>query len=144
MRTLEGSSALLMRRERGHKKALLVSTGGMFCEVLKSARMLLKRGVETDIFSLRFIKPFDFDSFAAISSKYDAVVFVEDGVRSGGVGEMLENALFERGIAVKMRIVACPDRFLAQGTREQILEDCGMSPKDIAAAALDALGADSF
>ena len=130
--------------ERGHKKALLVSTGGMFCEVLKSARMLLKRGVETDIFSLRFIKPFDFDSFAAISSQYDAVVFVEDGVRSGGAGEMLENSLFERGIAVKMRIVACPDRFLAQGTREQILEDCGMSPKDIAAAALDALGADSF
>ena len=122
------------------RKVLVATTGGMFCEVLKSARMLLKRAIETDIFSLRFLKPFDFDYFAGLASGYDAVVVVEDGVRIGGVGEEIENALVERNVPVKTRIVACPDRFLQQGNREQILEDCGMGPNDIFRAALSALG----
>ena len=121
------------------RSVLLVATGGMFCEVLKAARMLLKRGIKADIYSLRFLKPFDFDSFASVLSSYDVTVFVEDGVRSGGIGECIENSIYERKIQIKTKVMAFPDKFLAHGTRDQILDDCGMAPQNIFDSAMDLL-----
>jgi len=117
--------------DNNHKKILLVSTGGIFCEVLQAARMLLQIGIETDIYSLRFLKPFDEEYFVEIAKDYNGIVFIEDGVRIGGIGEYLENVLFNKNVSINTKVMAFPDRFLSQGNRSQILEDCKICPKDI-------------
>ena len=121
------------------KKVLLVCTGGIYSEVLTAARSILLAGIFTDIYVLRFIKPFDESYFISIAEQYDAVVFVEDGVKTGGIGESLAGLLArnKRFRNEKTAVIAFPDRFMANGTRAQILEDAGLSAEEIAVVALD-------
>ena len=112
------------------KKMLLVCTGGIFDETLILARNLLQNTVNTDIYSLRFIKPFDTDYFVSLAKNYDAIAIIEDGVKTGGIGEHLSATLFERGIK-NVTVFAFPDTFLAHGTRAEILDDAGLSAQKI-------------
>jgi 1-deoxy-D-xylulose-5-phosphate synthase len=121
------------------RKVLFVCTGGMYSEVLVAARSLLMKGVYADIYELRFIKPVDENYFVSLARAYTAVVIVEDGIKSGGVGEYLENVILRSGLT-RVSVMAFPDRFLPQGTRAEICEDAGMSPEDIAGTALNLLG----
>jgi len=124
-----------------HPKLLMVCTGGIYSETLTASRSLLLAGVFTDIYTLRFIKPFDESYFISIAEQYDGVVFVEDGVKSGGISEYLENVLHENDMtcSIPSFVIAFPDRFLANGTRSQIEEDAGLSSDKIAVGALDLL-----
>ena len=115
---------------RSAEKILLVCTGGILDETLVCARTLLQNGKNTDIYSLRFIKPIDEDYFVSLAKKYDKVALIEDGIKSGGVGEYLKALLFERGYK-NVRLFAFPEKFFAQGTRAQILEEAGLSAREI-------------
>ncbi len=117
---------------------LFVTTGGYYGEVVQAARALALDGICADIYSLRFVKPVDEDFFAGIAQGYVAVILVEDGVRSGGVGVYLQNVLYARGMT-HTAALAFPDAFLAHGTREEIAADAQMSPRHIAQAARDVL-----
>jgi len=123
------------------EKVLLVCTGGMYSEVLVAARTLLMRNICADIYLLRFIKPIDEDYFVSVTAAYTAVVLVEDGYKSGGICEFLENVLKKHGFT-NTAVKAFPDRFFAQGTRTEICEDAGMSSADIADAAAELLSPD--
>lgn len=120
-----------------NKKVLFVCTGGMFSECLVASRSLLLGGIWADIYSLRFIKPFDEEYFVKLASSYDAVVFVEDGILTGGIGRNLESVLLRSPYAPKIKTAATgfPDRFLHNGNRMQILEEAGLDPDTIAALA---------
>lgn len=124
----------------GRKKILLVCTGGIFSETLIAARSLILEGFSADIFSLRFIKPFDEKFFTGIAENYDAVIFVEDGVKKGGIGRDLENILL-KGAEKKIctEVLGFPDSFVANGNRAQILEEAGLSPEKIVFASKELL-----
>ncbi|MBQ0051530.1 MAG: 1-deoxy-D-xylulose-5-phosphate synthase [Treponema sp.] len=117
------------------KKVLLVCTGGIFDETLIAGRNLLGKKIDVDIYVLRFIKPLDENYFVKLAKAYDKVVFVEDGVKAGGVGEYLGALLLERGYS-NVCVKAFPDRFVAHGTRSEILEACGLNARSIAEAAI--------
>ena len=117
------------------KKMLLVCTGGIFDETLVTARNLLQKGINTDIYSLRFIKPFDENYFVSLAKDYDEVAVIEDGVKTGGVGEYIENLLSEHDFK-NVRVFAFPEKFFSQGTRDEVLNDAGLSARKIAAGLL--------
>ena len=68
--------------------------------------------------------------------KYSHIFIFEDGSKIGGVGEYIEalilkvDSLERRKRAV--HVVAFPDVFLSEGTRDEILEDLNLSPSSIA------------
>lgn len=138
---LEQKSRSRKKNAESKNKILFVCTGGMYSEVLTAARSLLLGGYPADIYSLRFIKPFDEAYFVSLSSKYNAVVIVEDGVKSGGIGESLELLLHTNNPAKKIpvKIMAFPDKFLGNGRRSEILEEAGLSPEEIALSAVNLL-----
>ena len=119
---------------RFERQALLVCTGGMYGEVLSAARNLILKGVKADIYTLRFIKPFDSEYFATIAEHYDAVVFAEDGVRIGGVSEYAATLIDK-----PKKILAFGDEYMPSATREELLELAHISTKDITEAALSLL-----
>ena len=121
------------------KKILLVCIGGIFDETLVAARALLQKGVNTDIYSLRFIKPFDEEYFCGLAKNYDEVAVIEDGVKTGGAGEYIENVLFENEFE-NVKVFAFPEKFFAHGTRAEILKDAGLSSGEIVRRLLDADG----
>ncbi len=134
--------AALSSKRKGRKASdmLLVCTGSMYSESLTAARSLLLKELSADIYILRFLKPFDESYFLSIVEKYAAVVFIEDGVRIGGMAEYLDRLVCQggrKGSRIPTAVLAFPNRFLRNGNREQILEEARLSPKDIAAAAMN-------
>ena len=116
--------------EAKKKKVLIVATGGMYSEVQKALRSVLLDGGYADLYLLRFIKPFDESYFIELASKYDGLVFVEDGVKIGGVGEYLSGLLAEKGMK-NLRVLGFEDKFFSHGSREEVLEMAGLSPSHI-------------
>lgn len=134
--------SLTAASENAEKRVLFVTTGGMYREVLTAARALLMEDIYADIYSLRFIKPLDEDFFFNLSRAYNAVVFVEDGIKTGGVSEALASACAVRGFS-HFCIKAFDERFYSQGTREQVLEQARMTAEDLKKAALETLDAET-
>ncbi len=124
--------------KRKPKKILFVTTGGLFSEVLTACRSLSFDRILSDIYSLRFIKPFDTDYFLNIAKDYDGIVFVEDGIKTGGICEYIAGICCKNGLE-NICIKAFPEKFYHQGTRNQVLAQAGLTAEDLHNAALTLL-----
>lgn len=114
-----------------HKnKILVVLTGGMYPETQKAVRSVLLEDGYADMYILRFIKPFDESYFLELAKKYYGIVFVEDGVKIGGICEYLKSILAENGI-LNTKLLGFDDKFFSHGTRDEILEAAGLSVNHI-------------
>ena len=114
-----------------HKnKVLVVLTGGMYPETQKAVRSVLLEDGYADMYILRFIKPFDESYFIELAKKYHGIVFVEDGVKIGGICEYLKSILAENGI-LNTKLLGFDDKFFSHGTRDEILEAAGLSVNHI-------------
>ena len=134
----EPSFAVQFEEQGSARRILFVTTGGMYSEVLTASRSLSFDDVVCDIYSLRFIKPFDEKYFLDLAKNYDGIIFVEDGIEIGGVSEYLARVCAENGIE-KFAVKAFPSEFYHQGTRSQVLAEAGLSPEDLRLAALKLL-----
>ena len=111
-------------------KVLLVTSGGMYPEVCKAVRSVILKNGYADTFITRFIKPFDVEYFVKLCSSYCGIVFVEDGVRTGGFSEWLSSKLFENNIK-NVKILAFDDRYYKHGNRGDVLDMAGMNVASI-------------
>ncbi len=111
-------------------KVLIVSTGGMYSEVKLAAEKLNEAKALADIYLMRFIKPLDEDYFVQTAKKYKGILFVEDGVRIGGISVYLDE-LLARNHFTKTKVLAFGDKFYSHGNRQQILEAAGLSVENI-------------
>ena len=113
-------------------KFLVVCTGSMYTEVAAACQKEEVKKIKTDIYLLRFIKPFNEEYFISLAREYKGVLFVEDGVKTGGISEHLCGVLAQNKY-LKTKVLAFDDRYYSHGTRAQILEEAGLSPEKIAA-----------
>ncbi len=138
-REIEEGRGVLLQSELNEisaikKDLLLVCTGSLFSECLKAKEILLGKGIETDIYSLRFIKPFDTSFFLELACRYKSIIFAEDGVKNGSLSEYLAGLLFadKKCRNVRSEVLAFPDYFVSNGTRNEVLCEVELSPEKIA------------
>ncbi|MCQ2572409.1 MAG: 1-deoxy-D-xylulose-5-phosphate synthase [Treponema sp.] len=113
------------------RKKLVVTTGGMFTEVQSACKKyIMENSGLADIFVLRFIKPFDETYFKDLVARYDEVILVEDGVKTGGISEYLEILLLKNDYK-NIKILAFEEKFYSHGTREEVLSEAGLGIEDI-------------
>lgn len=117
------------------KKSLIVCTGGMYTEVNHAVELLSKKNIYADIYTLRFIKPFDENYFLELSKNYNSICFVEDGIKTGGISEYLESLLHKNGFT-NTKILAFEEKFYEHATRQEILQQAGLSPDCIKKAVM--------
>ena len=130
----EGKGILISSEGKAQRnKYLIVTTGSMYSEVSQALKDNAAGKLKTDIYILRFIKPFNEEYFVQLATEYKGVLFVEDGVVTGGISEYL-CGLLARNKYLKTKLLAFEDKFYSHATREQILETAGLSPAKIAAA----------
>jgi len=72
-----------------------------------------------------------------LAQEHEMVVSIEDNLVSGGLGEKLLGRL--AGAGPQVLIFGVRYGFLAQGTREEVLEDLGLTARDIARNVLEAM-----
>jgi len=121
----------------GRSELLIISLGGILPQVLSARELLAERGVEADVYNLRFARPLDENHLCDIASGYTHVLTVEEGTTAGGVGEAVTGCFLRRGLAVRTRCAGVPDRFITHGRREELLAACGLSAEALAENAAD-------
>ena len=85
------------------------------------------------VVSLERICPIDYDEL--IPEIAGAVLFVEEGIEAGGIGQQCLFSLFQRGACERVELAAVKGRFVPHGTTQQLLSLCGLDAKSIAARA---------
>ena len=131
--------------QRGMDIALL--SAGVMLKQAKEAVGLLpsddRRRI--GIYDLRFIKPMDEEMLKEVFSRSRAVVTLEDGVRSSGVGVAVSVWASDNGFfGVPIHILGIPDAFLPCGTRDELYRLAGIDAQNIAKVLSDCLKKDTF
>lgn len=88
-------------------------------------------GTGPAIYNIRYIKPLDTEMMERILSEFRSIITIEDGSLAGGVyGAVCEYAA-EKGKMTRIRGIGIPDRFISQGTQQELREECGLSKENI-------------
>ena len=114
------------------EETLLVSAGGTFREVLEAGNLLSRKGIASDLYNLRFIKPIDESYIVDIFSRYRRIFLYEDGAETGGIGEYIASIIQKNSLNVRYSFVGVPDLFLTQATRSELFKLCGLDRETIA------------
>jgi 1-deoxy-D-xylulose-5-phosphate synthase len=127
-RTDDGVDVL---RESEHKDVLLVTVGPMAGLGLKVAERLAAQGIGATVVDPRWVVPVP-KSVIALAAEHRIVVTIEDGIRVGGIGTRVRQDLREAGIDTAVDELGLPDEFIDHATRDEILEEAGLTPQKIA------------
>ena len=109
----------------------ILAVGPQVYDALEAADKLKHVGVSCEVVNCRFIKPMDVAYLKSLIGRFNQVITVEEGVRTGGFGEGVVAWLSVKGYKGKTQIVSLPDEFIEHGTRDILLKNCGVSPKGI-------------
>lgn len=118
-------------REGERNDVLLVTVGPMADLGLKVADRLAAQGIGATVVDPRWVVPVP-KSILSLAAEHRIVVTIEDGIRVGGIGTRVRQDLREAGIDTAVDELGLPDAFIEHASRDQILEDAGLTPQKIA------------
>ena len=136
----EGEADILRRGE--NDRVLIVAVGGLVGLGLEVAHTLEQQGIGATVVDPRWVKPVD-PALVTMTKKYEAVITIEDGVRVGGVGSTIAQAMRDAQITTLINNHGIPLAFLDQGKRAEILLECGLTAEHIAQSITKTLLSDS-
>ena len=118
----------IILREPGD--GLFITTGVMTQKAMEAANQLADEGIECGILHMHTIKPLDEDALSVLIPKVQAVVTVEEHIRTGGLGsavlEFCNDSLPDH--TTKIRRIGIPDRFSDKyGSQDELLEYWGIT-----------------
>ena len=110
---------------------LVVAVGAMAATALALAGKLEAQGLTVRVVDPRWVLPVSPDLVRA-AGVCRAVAVVEDNLVSGGVGSAVALALGEAGVPVPVHCYGLPKRFLDHASRDQVLDQVGLTPDALA------------
>jgi 1-deoxy-D-xylulose-5-phosphate synthase len=127
-RTDDGVDVL---REAPHRDVLIVAVGPMADLAMRVADRLAAQGIGATVGDPRWVIPVP-RSIVELARDHRLLVSLEDGVRVGGVGTRIRQDLRAAGVDTAVDELGLPDEFLEHATRDEILEDAGLTDQRIA------------
>jgi 1-deoxy-D-xylulose-5-phosphate synthase len=110
---------------------LLVGAGVMALTGLEIADRLAGHGIGVTVVDPRWTKPVD-EALAGAALQHKMVVTVEDNGRTGGFGDAVARLLRDHDVDMPVKTFGLPQEFLAHGTRDEILEEAGLTAQQLA------------
>jgi 1-deoxy-D-xylulose-5-phosphate synthase len=120
--------------------AVIFALGVVCQEALVAADILAGEGLSVAVVDPRFLKPLDRELLIAEAKRTGIVVTVEENVRQGGFGSAVLEMLSDEGVAVRVLRIGLPDRFVEQGTQQQLYARYGLDAEGIAASVRNFIG----
>jgi 1-deoxy-D-xylulose-5-phosphate synthase len=117
---------------------LLVGAGPMALTGLEVADRLADHGIGVTVVDPRWTKPVDL-ALAGAARRHRLVVAVEDNGRVGGFGDAVARLLRDHDVDVPVKTFGLPQEFLPHGTREEVLEDAGLTAQQLALGITEAV-----
>ncbi|MBR5855718.1 MAG: 1-deoxy-D-xylulose-5-phosphate synthase [Bacteroidales bacterium] len=82
-------------------------------------------------YDMRFLKPIDTGAIDRAAQTCDIIITVEDGTVVGGLHGAVSEYLSEKGYKGKVLKCGIPDRFVEQGTIDELMSECQYNTDDL-------------
>ncbi|MCH4822269.1 1-deoxy-D-xylulose-5-phosphate synthase [Gramella lutea] len=108
----------------------VLSIGNMASNVEKAIK---KTSFQNKIahYDMKFVKPLDEELLQVIFKEYSKIITVEDGVKNGGFGSAVLEFAASSGYKGDIEILGVPDKFIEQGSVDQLQEISGIHVEGI-------------
>lgn len=113
------------------KDVLLVAVGSMAKVANEVASLLAAQGIGATVIDPRWVVPVA-ESVVKLASEHRLVVSIEDGIRVGGIGTRIRQAMRAAQVDTALNEIGLPDQFLEHASREEILSRVGLDAQTIA------------
>jgi 1-deoxy-D-xylulose-5-phosphate synthase len=110
---------------------LLVGAGPMVLMGLEVADRLAGHGIGVTVVDPRWTKPVD-EALVGAARRHRLVATIEDNGRAGGFGDAVARLLRDHDVDVPVKTLGLPQEFLAHGSRDEVLEEAGLTPQQLA------------
>lgn len=104
----------------------IVTYGRLFSFAAEAREELERDGIALDVIKLNRIIPLEHTLISALSA-YAAVLFFEEGVRSGGIGMTVSGRLCEAEYHGRFKLFAIDDPFVAHAPMYRVLDKLGLN-----------------
>ena len=109
----------------------VLSLGTAGNRVAKAVEKARGEGMEPLHINMRFLKPLDLDLVKYACDRCKTIITVEDGTVNGGLGSAVSEYVASLGRGVKVISLGIPDKFVEQGTVEELISECGYNVDNI-------------
>ena len=113
----------------------IISIGHVGNEAEKACKLLEKDDINAALFNARFLKPLDEGALHTLFKKHNKIITLEDGTINGGLGSTILEFMADNGYSASVTRLGIPDRFIGQGSQEELYRECGYDVEGIVGAA---------
>ncbi len=108
----------------------VVTYGALFSQAVRAAEQLEKFDIKLRILKLNRVWPID---QAAVKDVFDSkdIIFFEEGIKSGGVGEAFATQLLTNGYAGQYSHIAVDNTFVHHAPIPELLDEFGLSADEM-------------
>ncbi len=138
----EVGHGLAARKARTGADVCIVGVGKMLGAAMEAAELLAAEGIEATVWDPRCVRPLD-PELLDDAATHPVVVTVEDGLREGGVGSAIGDAMRERnhGVGPATAVLGVPVAYIPHGKPNAILASLGLDGAGVAATARNLIAA---
>ena len=112
-------------RRQGKGLAIL-AFGPLLYEALQAAESL-----DATVVNMRWAKPLDLDMLEQVAQQHERLITLEDGVRMGGAGAAVLEALQDMGIHKPVLVMGFEDAFTEHGDSQELMQHYGLTAAGI-------------
>lgn len=122
------------RRLREGEKIALLSIGHPGNFATEASELLEKDGISVGHYDMRFLKPLDEKLLHEVFGSYTHILTIEDGTTIGGLGSAILEFMTDHHYHAELTRLGIPDRYISQGTPEELYAECGFDVAGIVKA----------
>ncbi|MCG3174114.1 MAG: Transketolase 2 [Myxococcota bacterium] len=124
---------------REGRDVAIIAMGCMVCRALEAWKLLRGKGIHARVINMASVIPLDRGAVLAAARETRAIITYEDHNIHTGLGALTANALAEAGISTRFLKMGVT-RFGSSGVPDELFAEQGLSPADLANAAIKLLG----
>lgn len=118
----------------------ILAFGSMVSRAVAAAELLEAQGVSARVVDMRWVKPVDAQAVRE-AAQTKLVVTLECGVLAGGAGAAVLEEMARQGAVAPALMLGLPDKFVAHGKPDLLLEELGLDAPGIAKSIQERLSA---
>ena len=116
-------------------KAEIIKTGEniailSFGAMVENCKVAAEK-LNATLVNMRFVKPLDENLLKELAKTHKYFITAEDNAVAGGAGSAVNEFFAKNNSQAAVKNLGLPDEFLSHGTREEILDEAGLSEKGI-------------
>lgn len=116
---------------RDGNKVAILTIGTIGNKASTAITMAEKEGITPMHYNMRFLKPLDIDAISEACSKCSTIITIEDGTLLGGLHSAVTEFISPNYPRCKVLGMGIPDRFIEQGSVDELISECGYNVMDI-------------